>query len=110
MSAIAATLSALPRRALLTALLALAAAAPAQAASLYTGRLPRPGPDVLYAPPTAAPQLENTGIWQAPPILISGATAYRNGEFLYQDWLYDDHGSGDGGVYPSDPRYANNAA
>ena len=97
----------------------------------------RPGPDILYAPPAVAPQLTNTGIWTAPSILISGAEAYRSGEFLYQDFLYDDHGaegnvadqndprrspggqgtSGDlfakpGGTYtyPTDPRYANNAA
>src|SRR5207245_7725532 len=61
--------------------------------SLYTGPGPRPGPDVLYAPATAAPQLTNTGVWQAPPIMVSGATAYRDGEFLYQDFLYDDDGA-----------------
>ena len=54
----------------------------------------RPGPDLLYAPPPRAPQLENTGVWHAPPILVSGASAYRDGEFLYQDYLYDDHGAG----------------
>src|SRR6185503_10116314 len=53
----------------------------------------RPGPDVLYWPPAAAPQLENTGLWQAAPILVSGASAYRRGEFLYQDFLYDDAGA-----------------
>ena len=90
----------------------------------------RPGPDILYAPPADAPQLENTGPWKAPPILVSGASAYRGGEFLYQDYLYDDHGAA--GVpdnnnpigpnaflfsppagtftYPTSPVYANNAA
>ncbi|MFL5912254.1 MAG: glucodextranase DOMON-like domain-containing protein, partial [Gaiellaceae bacterium] len=90
----------------------------------------RPGPDILYELPAQAPQLENTGPWQAPPILVSGATAYRGGEFLYQDYLYDDHGAA--GVpdlnnpvgakaflfsppagtftYPTNPVYANNAA
>lgn len=53
----------------------------------------RPGPDILYAPPPRAPQLENTGPWRADPILISGSQAYRNGEWLYQDFLYDDHGA-----------------
>ena len=56
----------------------------------------RPGPDILYAPPVTAPQLQNTGIWQAPPILVSGTTAYRDREFLYQDWIYDDHGANGG--------------
>ena len=110
-----------------------AAAAPAAAAA---GSLPRvasghrPGPDVLYAPPPRAPQLENTGPWRADPLLVSGASAYRDGEFLYQDFLYDDHGAA--GVpdpnnanfegqflfspwkgtftYPDDPAYARNAA
>ena len=62
----------------------------------------RPGPDVLYAPPPRAPQLENTGPWQAEPILVSGASAYREGEFLYQDFIYDDHGAA-GAKDPEDP-------
>ena len=90
----------------------------------------RPGPDVLYAPPPRAPQLENVKPFKAPPILVSGATAYRDGEFIYQDFLHDDRGAagvGDptdplaGGTlnwkskagtltYPTDPVYANNAA
>lgn len=53
----------------------------------------RPGPDALYLPAADVPQLQNTGIWEADPILVSGATAYADGEFLYQDFLYDDHGA-----------------
>ncbi len=91
---------------------------------------PRPGPDALYLPAPRAPQLENTGPWQADPILISGTHAYRDGEWLYQDFLFDDHGatgvidSGEpygistnlysprGGTftYPDDERYRHNAA
>ena len=97
--------------------------------SLYTGAAPRPGPAILYAAAPRAPQLENTGIWTARPILVSGASAYRSGEYLYQDFLYDDRGaqilsdladkrfgaelfSNGAGTYsyPSDPAYANNAA
>src|SRR5256885_16598004 len=55
---------------------------------------PRPGPDLLYADAPAAPQLENVAPWKAAPILISGAGAYRDGEWLYQDFLFDDHGGG----------------
>jgi dienelactone hydrolase len=55
--------------------------------------VPPPGPALMYWPAAEAPQLQNTGIWQAEPILISGASAYRRGEFLYQDFLYDDHGA-----------------
>ncbi len=60
----------------------------------------RPGPDILYAQPAKSPQLENTGIWKAPPIMISGVSAYRNGEFLYQDYLYDDRGALQRVLYP----------
>jgi len=63
----------------------------------------RPGPPILYAPPADAPQLQNSGIWQAAPILISGSSAYRQGEYLYQDFLYDDHGAKQS-ADPSDPR------
>ena len=120
-----------------TSLAALAAAAlAALAPAAHAASLPsvpsgaRPGPDILYGPPVDAPQLQNAGPWRAKPILTSGATAYRNGEFLYQDWLFDDHGavgqedpqdpfsaleqlfSPKHGTldYPSDPVYANNAA
>jgi dienelactone hydrolase len=106
------------------------AAAPAGAdrASLHRGPGQRPGPDLLYAPASIAPQLENARGWRAAPILISGATAYRRGEFLYQDFLYDDRGAraprkdpGDPRAhvfspaagtytYPTDPVYASNAA
>jgi hypothetical protein len=115
----------------LAALVALLAAAPAVAdeRSLARDAIPRPGPDVLYAPRTEAPQLTNAAPFAAPPILVSGATAYRDGEFLYQDFLYDDHGArvsrdpadprgGDDTfsqangtyTYPTDPAYAGNAA
>lgn len=104
-------------------------AAAASGSSLYSGPGPRPGPAILYEPTAIAPELTNTGIWRASPILVSGTTAYRGGEFLYQDYLYDDHGahelpdpadpraSGDtfskpNGTYtyPTGPGYANNAA
>jgi hypothetical protein len=118
-------------------LAAAAAALPATAVakpSLYHGPGPRPGPDILYRAPERAPQLRNHGIWDAKPILVSGASAYRHGEFLYQDFLYDDHGAKGSSrdpndprasqdpsfdsfslpngtyTYPSDPAYANNAA
>jgi pimeloyl-ACP methyl ester carboxylesterase len=109
---------------------ALAAAPTAGAGSLYHGRGPRPGPDILYAKAPVVPQLQNAAPWKAPPILVSGAEAYRGGEFLYQDYLYDDHGaagtpdptdpfnpvanlfSPNHGTltYPTDPAFANNAA
>jgi predicted esterase len=116
---------------LAVAVLVLLPAVAAQAGSLPTvASGPQPGPGILYAPPPRAPQLENTGVWTARPILISGASAYRDGEFLYQDWLYDDHGARaardpqdprrrtDEGAsapsgsytYPTDPAYAGNAA
>jgi len=71
----------------------------------------RPGPDMLYMAPATSAQLENTGVWNAAPILVSGTSAYRNGEFLYQDYLYDDRGAASRAAYP-EPRekYAGNAA
>src|SRR5438874_1396510 len=82
-------------------------AVPAHAASLYTGPAARPGPDILYQGPANAPQLQNTGVWRASPLLVSGASAYRAGEFLYQDYLYDDHGAQEQ-YDPNDPRGASN--
>jgi hypothetical protein len=59
------------------------------------GKAPRPGPAVLYERTARSPQLENepASIWHAPAILVSGASAYRRGEFVYQGYLYDDHGA-----------------
>ena len=87
--------------------LVLIPATAAPAASLYTGPGPRPGPAILYAPPANAPQLTNSGVWNASPILVSGAAAYRSGEYLYQDFLYDDHGANQA-PDPTDPRTAGN--
>jgi hypothetical protein len=90
----------------------------------------RPGPDALYQSAPRAPQLESTGVWKAPPILVSGAASYRDGEWLYQDFLLDDHGAtgvkdpnddagpaahlfspaGGTATYPTNTAYANNAA
>src|SRR5437762_2452757 len=52
-----------------------ASSAQAVNSSLYSGLGPRPGPEILYSEPAIAPQLENTGPWRAPPILVSGAEA-----------------------------------
>jgi S-formylglutathione hydrolase FrmB len=85
----------------LAALLAFAPAAQARLPGVKSGH--RPGPDALYAPPPAeVPQLENGAPWRADPILVSGAQAYRDGEWLYQDYLHDDHG-GAGLREPADP-------
>ena len=111
---------------LLVTVLALSCVATAGAASLPEAvNGVRPGPAILYADPPRAPQLENTGPWKAAPILVSGASAYRDGEFLYQDFLFDDRGaaadvptpgdetfapSAGRTAYPSDPALAGNAA
>ncbi|MCW2614802.1 MAG: putative penicillin acylase, partial [Frankiales bacterium] len=103
-------------------------AAPTGLPTVQSGH--RPGPDALYAPAPRAPQLENTGPWRAAPVLVSGAQSYRDGEWVYQDYLHDDHGAtgvpdpgspfGPGDhlysptagtfTYPTDPVYAHNAA
>src|SRR6185436_20665689 len=81
-------------------------------------------------PAASSPLLENVAPWKAAPILVSGAQAYRDGDWVYQDFLYDDHGGagspannnpvGAGAflfspaagtyTYPTNPVYANNAA
>ncbi len=86
------------------ATLAFAVSAWAGKNSLYRGPAPRPGPLILYRKPAKSPQLSNRGIWHAKPILISGSSAYRRGEFLYQDYLYDDHGARGATRDPNDPR------
>jgi len=87
----------------------------------------RPGPPLLYAKAPHVPQLENRAPFRAKPLLVSGTDAYRDGEYLYQDYLYDDHGADTGDsvsppgvagfspasgdkLYPPSPRFANNAA
>src|SRR5687767_15790410 len=51
------------------------------------------GPDILRAPSPRAPQLENTGVWRAAPILVCHASAYRAGEYVHQGCVYDDQGA-----------------
>jgi pimeloyl-ACP methyl ester carboxylesterase len=79
----------------MVASLATAAAANAGSLPKKEGTGPQPGPAVLYQPLAKSPQLENAphSPWHAKPILISGASAYRKGEFVYQGYLYDDHGA-----------------
>ena len=89
----------------------------------------RPGPPLLYAPPPTAPELSVQTPFAAQPLLVSGTDALRGGEYLYQDYLFDDHGAntapgpgsqppGSGNFsatagdvsYPTAARFANNAA
>jgi pimeloyl-ACP methyl ester carboxylesterase len=80
-----------------------------------------PGPEILHRPPARAPQLENTGVWKAEPTKVCLTSAYRAGEFVYQDCIWDDNGGGPAYRwwaymsfktyrYPTDPAYRNNAA
>jgi hypothetical protein len=66
--------------------------------------LPLAGPAVLHEPPADAPQLQNRpgSGWRAKPLLVSGAAALVDGEYLYQGYLFDDHG-GRGAADPQDP-------
>ena len=54
---------------------------------------PLPGPDALYGSNPTPPQLENGPGWDADPLLVSGCEGYVAGEYLYQDYVYDDHGA-----------------
>jgi predicted esterase len=78
---------------------------PSNPSSLRSG-IRRPGPALLYRKLATSPQLENAGPWRATPIMVSGVRGYRAGEFVYQDFLYDDRAL----TYPTDPAYAGNAA
>ena len=51
------------------------------------------GPDILRAPAARAPQLENTGVWKAAPLMVCHASAYRAGEYVHQGCVYDDQGA-----------------
>jgi hypothetical protein len=116
----------------LSAAVALAVAA-VPAGTAQAGSLPsvrsgeRPGPPLLYAKAPRVPQLSVRAPFRAQPLLVSGTDAYRRGEYLYQDHLFDDHGAetgvgssppGTAGFspasgdlhYPTAARYANNAA
>ena len=63
---------------------------------------PGPGPAVLSAPAATSPLLENhSPEFRAAPTLVSGTEAYRHGEYLYQDHLYDDYGAHTGGIDPT---------
>lgn len=53
----------------------------------------RPGPPLLYDRAVDAPQLSVQAPFRAAPLLVSGTDAYRAGEFLYQDYLFDDRGA-----------------
>lgn len=73
----------------------------------------RPGPAVLYEETPYVPQLANHNPrFNASQLLVSGTEAYIKGEYLYQDYLYDDHGSdtdnGGPGACISGPEYVGN--
>ena len=114
--------------AMLTAALALApGAGAASLPRVSSGE--RPGPPLLYERPPPAPELSNQAPFRAKPLLVSGTDAYRDGEYLYQDYLFDDRGAdtleGSAGqrdsnanfsptsgnvFYPTADRFAQNAA
>ncbi|WP_255198350.1 prolyl oligopeptidase family serine peptidase [Halorarius litoreus] len=109
-------------------------AGPSGADEVVASTAPRPGPDALYGETPRPPLLENGPGWAAEPLLVSGCDAYVDGEYLYQDFVYDDHGADTRSLlsrqpsgaekmwgtfaqptgdlhYPNDPeRYAYNAA
>ena len=118
------------RRAVLTAAVIWGVAA--MPASATAGSLPatssgtRPGPEILYQPAPQIAELSVKGPFRAAPLLVSGTDAYREGEYLYQDYLWDDRGAntvpggGNRGVtvqptagdvlYPTAERFGRNAA
>lgn len=81
------------------AVVLLAVGSPAPGLAAVSGSLPsvssgpRPGPDILYEPPATAPQLENGPGWEVEPLMVAGAEAHVDGEYLYQDHVYDSYGA-----------------
>ncbi|WP_338896808.1 hypothetical protein WBG99_15090 [Streptomyces sp. TG1A-60] len=107
--------------ALATAMAGMAGAPAATAAEDTSQARAWPGPRILNEPEAKAPQLENTGVWKADPTRVCLSSVYREGEFLYQGCLWDDHGAGPDHewpvntllrtcTYPTDPAYRSNAA
>ena len=54
---------------------------------------PRPGPDVLYEDPVTSPKLDPAGRWRADPLMVCGADAHVDGEYVFQPFVYDDNGA-----------------
>lgn len=65
---------------------------------------PKAGPGPLYESLATAPPFQNTGIWRAAPLKVSGADAYvadqerapagyGRSEYLYQDFIFDSYGA-----------------
>src|SRR5436190_7911394 len=52
-----------------------------------------PGPPLLHESPPASPVLSVHAPFAASPLLASGTDAYRDGEYIYQDYLFDDRGA-----------------
>lgn len=76
-----------------------------------TATSPPPGPPVLYDSLESAPSLRNgpNSRWSAEPLLVSGTDAYVDGEYLYQDFVYDDHGADTAPLsIPSEPNTNDN--
>ena len=57
---------------------------------------PGPGPAFLYEDAPLAPPFQNVGVWQADPLYVMGASAYTQGEYVYQGFIFDDFGAATG--------------
>ncbi len=51
------------------------------------------GPALLHRPAPDVPELRNRAPFRAQPLLVSGTDAFRQGEYVFQDHLVDDHGA-----------------
>jgi poly(3-hydroxybutyrate) depolymerase len=101
LAAALATAAPLSTTATTAALGATTAAATARTPTATTAAAgPRTAPATARPPSTTttpsaptAPELAVTTPFHAGPLLVSGTDAYRHGEYLYQDYLLDDHGA-----------------
>src|SRR4051794_35672160 len=76
-----------------TGAIALVACMAAASPAVASAAAPAPGPAIFHAAPPAISPLTVSAPFSASPLLVSGTDAYRGGEYLYQDYLFDDRGA-----------------
>jgi pimeloyl-ACP methyl ester carboxylesterase len=79
------------------------APAPERRDDINAEGMPRAGPDALYGEHPTPPLLENGPGWEADPLLVAGTDGYSDGEYCYQDHVFDDHGADVSAMYAEPP-------
>jgi pimeloyl-ACP methyl ester carboxylesterase len=79
------------------------APAPERRDDITADGMPRAGPDALYGEHPTPPLLQHGPGWEADPLLVAGTDGYSDGEYLYQDHVFDDHGADVSPMYAEPP-------